>query len=438
MRRVIDLFGRVALDISPLRDSRAFRLLWLGQTVSLLGSAITMVVIPYQLYELTESTLMLGLLGLCALAPLLVAPLIGGAIADAVDRRRLLIVAELLLMGTSALLALNAALPEPQVWALFALETVATIFTGLAWPALRSAIPRLVAPDQIAAASALQGLQGNLSRVAGPALGGFLIAGVGVTGTYVIDAVSFAASLAAVLALPALRPLAGGERASLESIREGFRFVRSQKAVLGIFLVDTNAMIFGMPRALFPAFAIQKLGDDPKLLGLLYAAPYVGALAASLVSRPVNRVRRQGVGVIVAASAWGVAIVAFGFSESLWPALIALGVAGAADMVSAILRTVIVIDATPDEMRGRVAGIEFMQVASAPALGDVEAGGLAHVTSVRFSIVSGGVACIAGSIALAFALPALWRYDARSARAERRARDDAAAGAEPSPSGPAS
>ena len=417
----------IAIDLQPLRDSRSFRLLWIGQTVSLLGSSITMVAVPYQLFQLTHSTLMLGLLGLCSLAPLLVAPLVGGAIADAVDRRRLIIVTELALMATAVLFAVNAALPHPQVWALFVLQTVATSFAGLGWPAMRSAIPRIVGPDQIAAASVLQGLSGNFSRVAGPALGGALIAAFGVTPTYVIDAVSFAAVLLAALALPAILPLHGSERASLASIAEGFRFVRSQKPVLGIFLLDTNAMIFGMPRALFPAIALHRLGGDAALLGLLYAAPYAGALVATLCSGWLNRVRRQGVGVMLSASAWGAAIVVFGFAESLWPALVALAFAGAADMISAVLRTVMVIDVTPDAMRGRVAGIEFMQVASAPALGDVEAGVLASATSVRFSVVSGGLACIAGSLVIALLLPALLRYDASEARAARRAREAAGA-----------
>jgi MFS family permease len=416
----------IAIDVRPLRVAPAFRRLWIGQSISQLGSSVTMVAVPYQLYQLTHSTLMLGLLGLCSLAPLLVAPLVGGAIADAVDRRKLILWSEVALAVTSGLFAVNAALAHPQVWALFVLETVATVFGGFGWPALRSAIPRLVPPDQVTAAAALQSLQGNTARVAGPALGGLLIAGIGVTGTFVVDAASFAASILAVVALPAIAPLAGSERPSLATVVEGFRFVRSQKAVLGIFMLDTNAMIFGMPRALFPAIALHRLGGDATILGLLYAAPNVGALAATLFSGWLHRVRRMGVGVAVSAAAWGAAVVAFGVSRSLWPALVALAAAGGADMVSAVLRSTMVIDATPDAMRGRVAGIELMQVASAPALGDVEAGALASVTSVRFSVVTGGLACIAGSLLIALAVPALARYDAHRTRAERIAREGAA------------
>lgn len=403
-------------------------MLWIGQTVSGVGSAITVVVVPYQLYQLTHSTLMLGLLGLCSLAPLLVAPLIGGAIADALDRRKLILLSESALLVTAALFAVNAALPHPQVWALFLLVTLATIFGALGWPARRSSIPRLVAPDQVAAASTLQGLSGNFSRVAGPAVGGLIIAVVGVPGTYLIDAASFAVSIATVLTLPALEPLAGAERASLASIVEGFRFVRTQKAVLGIFLLDANAMIFGMPRALFPALALLQFGGDASILGLLYAAPYAGALVATFCSGWIDRMRRMGIGVAVSASAWGAAIIAFGFSRSLWPALVFLALAGAADMVSAVLRTVMVVDVTPDAMRGRVAGIELMQVSAAPALGDLEAGVVASATSLRFSVVFGGIACIAGSLLITVALPALLGYDAHRARRERIARDMAAAG----------
>ncbi len=412
-------FRGIAIDTRPLRESPVFRRLWIGQTISMLGSGVTMVAVPYQLYQLTHSTLLLGLLGLCNLLPLLIAPLIGGAIADAVDRRRLILWSEIALVGTSVLFAVNASLPHPQVWALFALETVATLFGGFGWPALRSALPRLVPADQLTAAMALQSVQGNLSRVAGPALGGVLIAGIGLTGTYIVDAVSFGASILAVVAMPRLAPPEGTERASLATLAEGFRFVRTQKAMLGIFLLDTNAMIFGMPRALFPAIALQRLGGDAAILGLLYGAPYVGALGATLLSGWLHRVRRMGIGVAVSATAWGFAVIWFGFCASLWPALVALAFAGAADMVSAVLRSTMVIDVTPDAMRGRVAGIELMQVASAPALGDLEAGALASATSIRFSVVSGGVACIVGSGLILLALPKLWGYDAVAARAGR-------------------
>jgi MFS family permease len=345
--------------------------------------------------------------------PLLVAPIVGGAVADAVDRRRLLLYSEVGFALVSVALAVNASLAQPRVWALFVLDFLGTVVFSFGTPSMRSLLPRIVAEDQLVAANALESLYGNFAAVAGPAAAGLIIAGVGLTGTYLIDVASFGASLASIWLLPPLPASPEADRPSLRSIVDGFRFVRSQSVVLGIFLVDTNAMIFGMPMALFPAIGAH-FGGGSKTVGFLYAAPYAGALLASIFSGPLARVRRQGLGVIVAAALWGVALVAFGFATALWLALLLLAVAGAADFVSAVLRSTIVLVATPDELRGRITGIEFAQVAAAPTLGNVEAGVLAAVTSIRFSIVSGGLACIAGCGVLALAIPALLRYDAKA------------------------
>jgi MFS family permease len=344
--------------------------------------------------------------------PLVCVPLVGGTLADAVDRRRLLLQTEVALVIVSALLAVNAALPHPQVWALYVLLTLGTTAFSLGTPALRSLLPRIVPEDQIAAASALEGIYSNFAAAAGPVLAGVLISFVGLTTTYVIDVVTFAASLTALWLLPPLPPAEGAERASVKSMVDGFRYVLGRPILLGIFLVDTNAMIFGMPMALFPAIG-EHFGGGATVVGLLYGAPYIGALLASLVSGWTGHVRRQGLGVVAAASCWGIALVLFGFADALWLALVMLGLAGAADYVSAILRSVIVLNSTPDEMRGRVTGIEFAQVASAPSLGNVEAGALAAATNVRFSIVSGGVLSVVGTLVVAAAVPALLRYDAR-------------------------
>jgi MFS family permease len=250
--------------------------------------------------------------------------------------------------------------------------------------------------------------------VAGPALGGAIIALLGLTGAYILDSVTFAASLWSVWRLPPIAPAHDAERPSLQTIAEGFRFVRAKKVLLGMFLVDSNAMVFGMPRALFPALAIKRFHGGAGILGLLYAAPYAGALVSSLLSGWIAHVRRQGLVVAIAAALWGVAIAAFGFAESLWLALVFLAAAGAADNVSAVLRGTILWTVTPDRLRGRVAGIEFAQVAATPALGNVEAGLVATLTNVRFSIVSGGLLCIVGTVAVALAVPAFTRYDARA------------------------
>jgi MFS family permease len=409
------LLRRIAVDLSPLRESPPFRRLFFGQSISLLAGEITWIAVPYQMYHLTHSTLQVGLLYLATLVPLLVAPIAGGAIADAVDRRRLLLASELGFALVSVALAVNAALPHPKVWALYALDAVGTTAFGFGTPSLRSLLPRIVREEKIAAASALEGLYSNFAAVGGPAAGGLVIAAIGLTGTYLVDVASFAASLASIWLLPPLPAAPDADRAGLRSVFEGFRYVRTQPVVLGIFLVDTNAMIFGMPMALFPAIG-EHFGGGSKTVGFLFAAPYAGALAGSIVSGWVGHVRRQGLGVVVAAAAWGAALIAFGYASTLWLALLMLAVAGAADFVSAVLRSTIVLTATPDAMRGRVSGIEFTQVASAPTLGNLEAGVVASVTSLRFSIVSGGVACIAGCAALALAIPQLLRYDAKAQR----------------------
>jgi MFS family permease len=377
---------------------------------------VTWVAVPYQLFQLTHSTLDVGLLYLTTLVPLLVAPIVGGAVADAVDRRRLLLASEVGFALVSLALAVNASAAHPQVWALYVLNFVGTLVFGFGTPSMRSLLPRIVEEDQLVAANALESLYSNFAAVAGPAAGGLIIAGVGLTGTYLIDVASFGASLASIWLLPALPPAPDADRPSLRSIVDGFRFLRTQPVVLGIFLVDTNAMIFGMPMALFPAIG-EHFGGGSKTVGFLFAAPYAGALVASIFSGPLAHVRRQGLGVVVAAAAWGAALIVFGLSNALWLALFLLAVAGAADFVSAVLRSTIVLVATPDAMRGRITGIEFTQVAAAPTLGNVEAGVVASLTSLRFSIVSGGIACVAGCAVLALAIPALLRYDAKAAEA---------------------
>jgi MFS family permease len=414
--RAPSLVRRIALDTRPLRDSQPFRRLWIGQAISVIGGEVTFVAIPIQTYHLTHSTLAVGLLGFCTLGPLLVVPLVGGTLADALDRRRLLLRTEVAVAVVSVLLAVNAALPHPQVWALYVLLTLGTTAFSLGTPAMRSLLPKIVAEDQIAAASALEGAYSNLAAVAGPVLAGVLVSTIGFTSTYLVDVGTFAASFASLWLLPPLPPEPDADRPSVQSVVDGFRYVLGRPILLGIFLVDTNAMIFGMPMALFPAIG-AKLGGGATVVGLLYAAPYAGALLASAVSGWVGHVRRQGLGVVVAAACWGVALVLFGFATTLWLALVTLALAGAADYISAILRSVIVLRATPASMRGRVTGIEFAQVASAPSLGNVEAGAVASLTSIRFSVVSGGFLSIIGTLALAAFVPALRRYDSRNPQA---------------------
>ena len=405
---------RLAIDLGPLRRYPAFRRLFVGQTISTFGSEVAAVAAPFQLYDLTHSTLQVGLLSLCELFPLLTLTIVGGAIADAVDRRRLLLVTEVLLALVALAFALNASLAQPRVWALYVLVTLAMSIFSLGAGGMNSVIPRLVERHELAAANAIENAYGSTTNVAGPALGGLLIVVLGLRGAYLLDAATFAASLWSVWRLPPLPPAHDAARPSLRTIAEGFRFVRQKKVLLGMFLVDSNAMVFGMPRALFPALALNRFHGGAGVLGVMYAAPYAGALLASLLSGWVGHVRRQGLIVAVAAALWGAAITAFGFAGELWLALLLLAAAGAADNVSAVLRGTILWTVTPDHLRGRVSGIEFAQVAATPALGNVEAGLVASLTSLRLSIVSGGLACVAGTVLVALAVPAFTRYDARA------------------------
>jgi MFS family permease len=420
------ILRRLRVDTRPLRR-RDFRNLWLGQMISTIGSEIAVVAVPYQVYTQTHSTALVGLLGLASLIPLLVVPLIGGAIADAHDRRVVLLRTETGLTLVALLFLANALLRHPQVWALFVLQLLGVAVFSLGRPAMSSLAPRLVPDEEFEAANAIEGVYGSLAAAAGPAIGGLIIGAAGVPWTFGIDAATFAASLVALWSLsPQLPPVDAVERPSVHSIIGGFRFLKGRQALIGIFAVDTSAMVFGMPSALFPAFALHRLGGGASTVGYLYAAPYAGALVCSLTSGWTSHVRRQGLAVTICACLWGAAIAGFGFSTTLWPALVLLAVAGGADFFSAVLRSTILLRSTPDHLRGRLLGIEFTQVASAPSLGDLEAGVLASLTSIRFAVVSGGVLCIAGCVAAALALPRFLRYDAR----EREVADPSFEGAQ--------
>lgn len=409
------LLARIAVDIRPLKESRDFRRLWFGTGISAIGSQITNVAIPYQLYQETGSTLLVGLLGIAALVPLLIVPIYGGAVADAVDRRRMLLLSDLALLAVTGGLVVNALLPNPAVWFLFAAEALGTAAYGFQRPARNALTPRLVPDGQLLAAITVEDVVFTLARVAGPVFGGGLISVAGLGGAYAIDLATFGASLLAIWLLPPVPPAHDADRPSLRSIADGFRYVLGKNVLLGIFLVDTIVMIFGMPRALFPAFA-EQLGGGAGALGLMYGAISAGAFAASLTSGWMMAVRRQGLAVCIAAGGWGVAIAIVGFADALWFALLFLAVAGAADFVSAVLRGNILLTETPDSMRGRVSGIELAQVAGAPEIGNVEAGVVASLTSVRASIVSGGILSVVGTVVVAAAIPALVRYDARRPR----------------------
>jgi MFS family permease len=405
------MLGLATIDFGPLRRRRDFRLLFIGQAVSLFGSEITFVALPYQAYHLTGSSLVVGLLGLAELVPLLGAAFVGGALADAFDRRRMMQLTELSFAVTSLVLVANALLPHPHLWVLFAVSVVQAMLNGLQRPSLDALTPRLVERDELMAAGALTSFRMTLGGIAGPALGGVLLATVGLATTYAVDTATFVVSLAALRMMRAVPPPPEAEPPSLSRIAEGVRYAVSRQELMGTYIVDIVAMFFGMPMALFPAAATHLGGAG--VLGLLYAAPAAGSLLATVTSGWTAHVHRHGAAVCIAAAVWGAGIVVFGLAPGLGLALAGLVLAGAADMISGIFRTVIWNQTIPDHLRGRLAGIEQVSYSSGPLLGNVESGVVASLASLRASIVSGGVLCIAGVAVAALALPAFWRYDAR-------------------------
>jgi MFS family permease len=410
------LLSLSTLDVGPLRRHRDFRLLWIGQGVSFLGSMVTYVALPYQAYQLTHSSLVVGLLGLADLAPLLIAALAGGALADALDRRLMVRLTEGGLAVCSALLAANALLDHPAVWALFVVSPAMAALDGLQRPSLDALAPRLVERDELMAAGALTTLRMTVGMVAGPALGGILISSVGLAETYLFDVVTFAGSLGALAMMRAVPPPPEAEPPSLRRVIDGWNYARSRPELVGTYVVDIVAMFFGMPNALFPAVA-ESLGGA-KELGLLFAAPAVGALAATATSGWTRHVHRHGAAVCLAAVGWGIGIVVFGVATALPLALAGLFVAGFADTVSGLFRSVIWNRTIPDHLRGRLAGIEQVSYSTGPLLGDVEAGVVASLAGVRASIISGGVLCVAGVGITVAALPAFWHYRDRGDPAE--------------------
>ncbi len=397
-----------------MRESREFRLLYAGQLVSATGSQMTTVAAPFQVYVLTGSSLAVGLLGLAQIIPLVIGSFVGGALADAHDRRKILLLAQLLIGSTSLGLALNAMAEHPQVWLIFVLTAMQAAFAGLDTPTRSAAIPSLVRRDLLPSAFALNQLLWQTCQIVGPAIAGVLIARVGIASAYWVDVASFgAAILALVLMLPMI-PHGGGTRASRSSVLEGLRYLKGKQALQGTFVIDINAMIFGMPRALFPALGLTVFAggrvDGPTAVGLLYAAPAAGALVGAVTSGWLASVDRQGRAVVLAVAAWGVSIAAFGLTSWLPLALVLLAFAGAADVVSAVFRNSILQLTVPDRLRGRLSATHIAVVTGGPRLGDVEAGTVAALTSPTFSVVSGGLACIAGAVIIARAMPALTRW----------------------------
>lgn len=397
------------VDLGPLRRHRDFRLLWLGQLVSMLGHSVTEVAVPYQMYQLTHSVLMVGLISGVELVPMLVLGLAGGLLADARDRRLMVLVTEVGFGLVSLGLMANTLQGHPSVTVLFFLAAFGGGMFAIQRPSMDSLLPRLVSVDEIPAATAVNSIRGTFGMIAGPAVAGVMIAAIGLPYAYAVDVVCIGVSLVMLLLMRPVPPSATAEAPSLRRLVEGFRYAWSRQELVGTYLVDIVAMLFGMPLALFPAIADHLGGAS--VLGLLYAAPAVGALVLSLTSGWTSRVHRHGVGLAFAAVAWGLAIIAFGYAASVPLALLFLALAGGADMLSGLFRQAIWGQTIPDHLRGRLAGIEFLSYTSGPALGGVESGAVAAVFGVQFSVVSGGVLCVVAVLLLTAALPRFRAYD---------------------------
>ncbi len=401
--------GQVAIDLAPLRANRDYRRLFTGRFVSMAGSAVATTAANWQVYGLTHNSLDVGLLTLASGAGMFTGLLTGGMLADRHDRRMVLMLVQIPQAVLAALLMVNSLSSQPALWPLYVVTFCIGLCSGLSSPASTAATPALVGEARLPAAAALNATASQLGQLGGPAIAGLLIAGPGVASCYAIDAVCFAVFGLAMIGLRPMPPVTRAPRPGLRSLAEGLRYVRHSGVVGGMLLVDTNAMIFGMPQALFPALASTHFHGGATTFGLLTAAPGLGAMIGAATSGWTGRVRRPGVVVIGAGIVWGSAIALFGVADSLPLALLFLAVAGMGDLISEVLRNALLQLYAPDELRGRVSSLYLAQVTGAPALGNVEAGGVARLISPAFSVVSGGLACVAGALVLGAAIPALRR-----------------------------
>ena len=413
---------RLLIDVSPARLHRDYRLILLGQIVNNLGTEMTRIALPYQLYVLTNSKLALGVLASMQLAAVVGFSLLGGTVADAADRRRVLLCTQFGLCLVSSTMALLALTGLTQPWHLYVLAFLATALAAADRPARSSLVPRLVPPERLRSAMALNQAALNAARVVGPGLGGVVIATLGVTAAFGFDAISFTAALAALLAIAAVPPLTQAVRPGFKAIVEGLRYVRRAPVLLSAFAIDLDATILGMPVALFPVLALDVFHAGPRGLGLLASAPALGAVLGLLTSGWVARVHCQGRIVFFAVAVWGLAFTLFGLTTTFPLALSLLVVAGGADAISSMVRWTVIQLSTPDGLRGRVTSLNSMVVFGGPRLGDIESTTVAALTSTQLSVVSGGLACLFGVAAVWRWLPQLARYDSAQLQAEAAAR----------------
>jgi MFS family permease len=415
---VSGLLRRHLLDVTPLRTSQPFRRLVLGDAISMIGVQVTAVAVPLQVYAQTRSAAAVGLVGLVGLVPLIVLGLYGGAVADAVDRRRLVLATTTVQAGLSTALAVQALAGLHWTWLLYVIVAVQAGLFAVESPARGAIIPRLIPKEQLPQANALRMTEFNLGLFAGPLVAGVLVSVSGFGTAYLLDAVSFAASFWAISLLPPMAPEGGGTRAGFASVVEGLRFLGTRQVLYMTFVVDIIAMVFGMPRALFPSMADEVFHGGPTEAGAMFSAMALGALVGAAFGGWFGRVHRQGLAVLVSIVAFGGCIVGYGLTSHLWLALLLLAGAGATDMVSAVFRSAILQSAAPDAMRGRLGGVFIVVVAGGPRLGDGRSGGMASVVGLQASIVVGGLAVIGLTVLAGLLVPRFAAYDTRHPVAE--------------------
>jgi MFS family permease len=414
------LISKIAVDTSALKESRDFRLLTIGSTVTGLGTQAALVALPYQVYVISRSAFLTGLLGLVELGPLIALSLFGGALADRFDRRRLLLLAQIALVVVASGLAAAALLGTPPLWLLYVLAGLSTAAAAVERVTSSAIVPNVVGPERLRGAIALTFGLYNVTMVVGPALGGILISVAGVEGAYIADAVTCAGMAIAAYMMSAQPPRQheGEEREPIfRSIATGLRFVRGEPALVGSFVIDLCAMTFGMPRALFPVLSLTVYHAGASGTGALFSAVAAGATVAALTTGWLEHARWLGRIVLASVAVWGIAIALAGVTTSIVVAIVLLAIAGAADSVSAVCRSTISQTLTPDRLRGRMSSVFSLVVASGPRLGDVESGSVAAVATPRASVISGGVACVVSVGAVAMLFPALARYDGHKVKA---------------------
>jgi MFS family permease len=422
--------SKLFIDLEPLRTYRQFRLLWTGFLIRTIGNQLTVVAVPLEVYRLTHSSLDVGLVSLAQIGPLLVGSLLGGTIVDAFERRRLLIGTQILLASTSVGLALNSGYGRPALWPIFLCSALAAGYQGVDSPASTALIVSVVGREGIVGANALWQALFSVGQIAGPAIAGLLLTHISINFVYWIDVSTYGASLIAVLRMarpPAIerdRPRELGFGAMVG----GLKYLKGHQPLEGIFIGDLIAMTLGMPRALFPAMGLVRFHGGAGTVGLLYAAPGVGAFVGAMLTGWVRRVKRQGRAVMVSIVGWGLAITAFGLCPWLAGALLLLGVAGASDVFSAVFRGSILQLETPPDLLGRMQAVQIAVVTGGPRFGDLEHGAVAALAGPVTAVVSGGLACIAGVVLLARALPKFTNLALDTTKREVSAADGDAGG----------